>query len=354
MMKKYLINLINKIKKLSKIKLFFIVFGLLILLTFIIKPSYARYIYNGIKDYYYESQNFYFSCDKLSSNGANFQLDNWGGVNTFPVTYNLTSTKNDLVASPDDVEYRVVAHECSSNYYIVTSAFGNHAVGDHIPYAGYKDLSDDDKARCTPTATCTITKESGVIDDNTHTDFFIVNITPNTTLVQGDYVSLYVEVESTSPYKKTISGTVRLNVGVPGISYEIVDKGGQPYLDFKITNTLDYYRVVTPFSGHTYGQTIELDEYNQLSDADKAKCTSALINLSFDPSTIVIDVTSNFYDNTYSNTTQIVNGKPYINGITFGVERLSSISIRFYKSNASANYTYPYLNQNSIIYFQVL
>ena len=347
-------NLINKIKKLPKIKLFFIVFGLLILLTFIIKPSYARYIYNGIKDYYYESQSFYFNCDKLSVDGAVFQLDNWDGVSNFPVTYNLTSTKNDLVASPDDIEYEIVSHKCSSNYYIVDSAFGNYSVNDHVSENVYNSLSDADKARCSPTATCTFTKESGTVDDTTHADFFKVNITPNFALAQGDYVTLYVEVKSTSPYTKTLKGTVRLNVGVPGISYEIVDKGGQPYLDFKITNTLDYYRAAVAFGDYGYGDIVQIDDYNQLSPADQAKCTSALISLSFDPNIILVDVTSDFYDNAYSNTTQIVNGKPYINGITFGVDRASSLSIRFYKTNSSANYTYPFFNPTSIVQFHVI
>ena len=344
----------NQIKKLPKIKLFFIVFGLLILITFIIKPSYARYIYNGLKDYYYESQSFYFNCDKLSTNGAVFQLDNWDGVNTFPVNYTLNSIKNELVASPDDIEWEVDSYECSSNYYIVTSAFGGYSVGDHIPLQTYNNLSDSNKERCSATATCTISKDEGLVSKNSHTDTFRVNITPNTTLAQGDYVVLSLSVSSTSPYTKTLTGTVRLNVGVPGISYEITDKGGQPYLDFKITNTLNYYRVAIPFGNYTQGAPIDEEVYNTLSPENKAKCTSALIRLTFNPNVILVDVTSDFYDNAYSYTTQMIDGKAFVNGITFGVDRVSSISIRFYKVNTANNYTYPFNNQSSIINFQVL
>ena len=344
----------NKIKKQPKIKLFFIVFGLLILLTFIIKPSYARYIYNGLKDYYYESQSFYFNCDKLSSNGAVFQLDNWDGVNTFPVNYTLNSIKNDLVSSPDIVEYEVKSYECASNYYIVDSAFGSYSVGTKIPRTTYSNLSDENKARCSATATCTISKEEGLINTTSHTDSFSVNITPNTTLEQGDYVELMVTVESTSPYTKTLTGTVKLNVGVPGISYEIVDKVGQPYLDFKITNTLNYYRVAIPFGGYTFGAPIDEAVYNNLSSTDKAKCTSAIIRLSFNPNVILVDVTSDFYDNAYSYTTQMIDGKSFVNGITFGVDRVSSTSIRFYKVDTSNNYTYPFNNNTPVINFQVI
>ena len=322
----------NQIKKLPKIKLFFIVFCLLILITFIIKPSYARYIYNGLKDYYY----------------------NWDGVNSFPVTYNMNSIKNELISASDDIDYVVESYKCTSNFYYVTVAFDSYSVGDRITEAVYSGLSDGNKAKCSAAATCTISKEEGTIGTTTHADNFTINITPNTTMRQDDSVTLTVKVKSVSPYSKELTGVVRLNVGVPGISYEITDRGGQPYLDFKITNTLDYYRVVTAFGDYTPGTTIEADVYNNLSSENKAKCTSALIKLTFNPNVILVDVTSDFYSNAYTYTTQQIDGKPYINSITFGVDRASSISIRFYKANAASNYTYPYNNPVSIINFQVL
>lgn len=344
----------NQKRKLPKVKLIFGLFVLLVLMSLILKPSFARYIYNGLKDYYYESQSFYFNCDKLSTNGSVFQLDNWDGVNAFPVDYHLNSVKNDLVASPESIEYEVKEYECSSNFYTVVAAFGSYSVGDRITKAVYDNLSKTNKGHCQAAATCTITKEEGLIGTTTHADNFTVRIVPNTTLAQNDYVELSVVVESTSPYTKTLRGVVRLNVGIPGISYEITDKGNQPYLDFKITNTLDYYRVVIPFGNYAYGDPIQIDTYNALSDTDKAKCTSALIRLTFNPNIILVDVTSDFYEDAYSYTTQTINGKDYINSITFGVDRVTSISIRFYKTDASNNYTYPYNNQTSIITFEVL
>ena len=344
----------NQIKKLPKVKLFFIVFGLLVLLVFIIKPSYARYIYNGIKDYYYETQNFYFNCDKLSVNNAVFQLDNWDGVNTFPVTYNLNSIKNDLIHADENIDYVVESYKCTSNFYVVDVAFNNYSVGDKITEGVYNALTDADKAKCSAAASCTISKEEGIISKTTHADNFVINITPTATLSQGDSITLTVKVTSTAPYTKTLTGVVRLNVGVPGISYEITDKGGQPYLDFKITNTLDYYHAITAFGDYDAGGTVELEAYNNLSDTDKAKCTSALIKLTFNPNIILVDVTSDFYDNAYSYTTRQIDGKAYIDSVTFGVDRVSSMSVRFYKVNAINNYTYPYNNNSPIINFQVL
>ena len=67
-----------------------------------------------------------------------------------------------------------------------------------------------------------------------------------------------------------------------------------------------------------------------------------------------MDITSDFYDNAYSNTTQLIDGKEYVNGITFGIDPINSIIIRFYKVEASNNYTYPFVNPTSVINFEAL
>lgn len=307
-------------KKINRFKLIVIIVSLVVCSLFLLKPSWARYIYNGIKNYYYESQSFYFNADKLSEDGARLQLDNWDGVNHQLLEFNMNSYKNNSVTSPSDITYTI-------------------------------------KKKCVTTAniTCTLSKESGLISSSSHEDYFTIDVIPNEALAQGATVTVEVEVESTAPYKKKLTGTVTLNVGVPGISYEIVDKVNQPYLDFKITNTLNYYRVGIPFSTYNFGDPISETVYNSLSASDKAKCTSAIINLTFNPNVILVDVTSDFYENSYSNTTQQINNKAYINGITFGMDPVSSMTIRFYKVDASNNYTYPTINnQTPIITFTAL
>ena len=314
-------------KKINRFKVIIISIALVTVALFLFKPSFARYIYNGLKNYYYESQSFYFNCNKLAEpadefdEGAVLQMDNWDGVTALDIEYSLNSFKNNSVAASSAINYDITRHRCISEANI----------------------------------SCTITKESGLIPTNTHTDSFIITVTPNVALSQGDQVKVEVEVESTSPYEKTLKGVVYINVGVPGISYEIADKANRPYLEFNITNTLNYYRVVTAFGDYAPGASISEAVYNSLSDANKAKCTSALIRLSFNPNVIVVDVTSDFYENAYSYTTQLVNNKQYINSITFGVDRATSISIRFYKVNAASNYTYPSINNPTpIITFEAL
>lgn len=309
-------------KKINRFKLIIIISSLVIVLLVLLKPSWARYVYNGIKNYYYESKNFYFNSKKLSEEGTTLQLDNWDGVNYFDIDYEINSFKNNSVASTSAISYDIIKHKCTTEANV----------------------------------TCTITKETGLIPTNTHKDSFTIRVNPNQALSQGDTVTVEVEVKSTDPYEKVIKGTVVLNVGVPGIAYEISDKANRPYLDFKITNTVNYYKVVTPFGDYGQYATIQESVYEALSAENKAKCTSAVISLSFDPSVILVDVTSDFYENAYSYTTQIINGKSYINGIIFGMDPVSSMTIRFYKVNATNNYTYPTDDNNNspIITFNAL
>ena len=223
-------------KKISRFKLIIIISSLVIVFLFLFKPSWARYVYNGIKNYYYESQDFYFSSNKLSENGTTLQLDNWDGVTDFSIEYKLNSYKNNSVASRSNITYTVTKHRC------VTVA----------------DVS------------CTITKDTGLIATTNHEDSFTIRVIPNSALAQGAKVVVEVEVESTDPFEKKLTGTVTLNVGFPGISYSIVDKVNQPYLEFKITNTLNSYRVGIPFGNYTFGQPLTETEYNNLSASDKS------------------------------------------------------------------------------------
>lgn len=312
-------KLLKKIKN-KKLKVYHIIIIFLIVLTiclFAFDTSFSRYIYNGIKDYYFESQNFFFNCDKMDTDTAIFQLDNWDGVTAFPITFNMNSFKNNMVAATNNIGYDIT-YSCSSR------------------------------------AICSISKEEGIITTTNNTDFFVITVNPNGNLSEGDSIVVNVAAESTYPYVKRISGRITLNVGVPGLAYEIVDKSNQPYLNFSITNTLEFYQVVTPFGTYNEGDHLDVSTYNALSPENQAKCTSAKIRLNFDPNVILIDMTSEFYENAYAYTTTTIDGKEYINSVTFGMDIVSSMNIRFYKANSSSNYTYPYVNPTSIIQFNVL
>ena len=302
-------------KRKSKISKKRIIILAVVLFVLTITLSYGRYIYNGLRNYYLSTKSFYFNSDKMSDNGSYYQLDNWSGVEPVTITFNMDSKKNNLVASPDNITYDI-DYECSTN------------------------------------VTCVASKESGLIMNGTHTDSFTITMTPNTTLYEGDYIELEVSASATDPYTKTISGRFKINVGEIGLSYEIIDEAGRAYLDFDITNTLDYYKVLTAFGTHSVNDRIDISEYLSLSPENKRKCASAVITLSFSPNVLRLDMTNEAFLQAISTSTSVMSdGYDYINSVTFGVEALSSTSVRFYKLNTNNNYTYPYENTTPIITF---
>jgi hypothetical protein len=302
-------------KNKRKLKKKHIIIIAIVLFVLTITFSYGRYIYNGLRNYYLSTKSFYFNSDKMSDNGAYYQLDNWSGVEPVTITFNMDSKKNNLVASPDNISYDI-EYECSSN------------------------------------VTCDASKETGLIMSNTHTDSFSITMTPNVTLYEGDYIELEVSASATSPYTKTISGRFKINVGEIGLSYEINDESGRAYLDFNITNTLDYYKVLTPFESHNQNDRIDISEYLSLSAENKKKCASAVITLSFSPNILRLDMTNEAFLQSLSTSTSIMSdGYDYLNSVTFRTDAVSSNSIRFYKLNTNNNYTYPFVTNSPIITF---
>ncbi len=301
-------------KKIKITKKKIIIFSI-ILISLLVTATYGRYIYRGIRNYWLSTKGFYFNSDKLSEDTSIYQLDNWSGVEPVVVTFNMDSKKNNIVSSPLNIEYNI-SFTCSTN------------------------------------VTCTATKNSGLIMNGVNTDRFSITMTPNTNLYDGDSIWLQVETNATSPYTKTLRGRFTINVGEIGLAYEILDSPGNPYLDFHITNTLDYYKVIEAFDSYSIGDRLEMSEYLALSATNKPKCTAALITLSFDPSLFRLDMTNEAYLQAVRTTsTTLSDGYDYLNSVTFRTDALSSTSVRFYKLNTGNDYTYPYVTQTSVITF---
>ena len=304
-------NIDGSISK-RKLVLLYILIIILILGSF----TFARYAYMGIKNYFFQTKKFYFNCDKLSVGGSNIEMTNWSGVGEYSITFNMNSYANNLLYSEEDISYRI-EYECSSN------------------------------------VTCSVVdnKTNGTIPSNRHTDSFtiIITVPTNTILHDQDRIELSVKAISTSPYKKTLKGTFALVVGYYGLSYEIEDSRNSPYLNIRITNTLDYYVVREAFGDYAVGNQIDINTYLALSASDRAKCTSSIVTLAFNPNQVLLDMTSNEYQNNVGINSQRINNHNYINSISFEIEAMSSKQVKFYKVDATQNYTYPNNNNNSII-----
>lgn len=293
------------------IKQLFIILILLICAITLV-TTFGRYVLNSINDFFLRTKEFYFYSDKLSENSSYYQIDNWTGVDTYTITVNMNSRLNNLKAATYDIGYNI-SYTCSSNI------------------------------------TCQLSKTSGTILSTTNSDFFNLILTPNTALSVGDTVWVKIVATSTAQYKKTLQATFVLRVGKENISYEIVDSASSKYFDLNITNTLSYYTVNEAFDTYAVGDKIDVDTYVNLTAANKAKCYSASITISFDPSVAVLDMTNSNYLKATNVVTTAINGTNYISGMTFSIDPISSTVIRFYKTDTSQNYTYPITNATSII-----
>lgn len=301
-------------KKINKKTIKRILFTIGVLGILLISPSLGRYLVNTIKDSYLASKSFYFNSDKLTWDRRIYQIDNWSGVDTYSFTINLNNELNNLVHANTDIEYEI-SYICSTN------------------------------------ATCLVSKSSGTLYQEARQDQFTVQITPNTALSNNDEVSIEVIVESTYPYSKTISGKFILKVGIPGIAYEINDVLGRAYFDLAVTNTTDYYLVKTAFDSYQVNQRIDYQTYSNLSEANKEKCALPLITLTFDPSVVILDMTSNAYQNAETFTTTTIGGNQYVNSVSFRIELESSVVVKFYKANTNMDYSYPFINTTPVVAF---
>ena len=301
-----------KKRKLNKKKIYLILGIILFVIT--IGLTYGRYAYNGLKEFYLASKNFYFYSDKLTSNRAIYQIDNWSGVDSYQLTINLNNSKNNLVHANTDINYEI-SYICSSN------------------------------------ALCSVSKTSDTLYEASITDYFTALITPNEALKNNDEVWMEVTVKSTYPYKKTLSARFILKVGIPGISYAIDDVEGRPYFNLSVTNTTDYYLVKEAFGIYEVDQRIDYNTYISLSEEDKSKCALPLITLTFDPTVVILDMTNTAYLNAESYTTTEINGYSYVNSISFRIALESSEAVKFYKASTNMDYTYPIVNETSIVNF---
>ena len=295
-------------KKLSMIVLLILFFLLIFGFT------YARYIYRIIDNYILESKGFYFNSSVLSLSDKSYKIHNWDGVNNYILTVDVNNKKNESVSTTTDISYSISV-ECSDN------------------------------------VTCTLSKETGIIYEQQKTDTYQITIIPKGNFYEGDEVTVKTQATSTSPYYKTLSATYIVGVEKSKFSYSIEDSANSQYLILNLTNSIGYYEVEKAFDTYQVGDQISLDNYMELSDAEKENCFSAKVTLSFDPKVLYLDMTSNSYLKKIpdSEVTEKINGFDYVSKYTFKVDATSSEKILFYKDDIAKDYTYPIVNEDSII-----
>lgn len=299
---------IRKHKKASiiiLIALSFLVFGF----------TYAKYVYNIIDNYILETKGFYFNSSVMNVNGKNHSINNWDGVNSYTLTIDVNSMKNKDKYTTHDIDYDISC-ECPLN------------------------------------VRCELSKTSGIIYENKKADSFQVVVIPTVAFKEGQVVEVKVKATSNSPYTKSLMATYHIGVEKSNFSYSIEDSVNSKYLILNVTNSIAYYEVEEAFDSYNVGDKISLDDYVLLSDSNKDKCFSAKVTLTFPSDKLALDMTATSYLHMIPNTivdTTLSDNYKYVSSYTFKLVATATEKILFYKDDLTKDYTYPIVNDTSII-----
>lgn len=305
----------NNVKnKKTNIKKIFIILCLITILLYGAQyvKTFSLYVYNNVKEFFLKTNNFYFYSDKLKLNMAEYNIENWSGIEDYVININMNSIENNLVKCDSDIEYNI-EYSCSDNIM------------------------------------CQSSKANSTIYADTNTDNFILTITPITALNTGDVVWVEVSATSVAPYVKTISAKFQITVGNLGMSYNIEDEPNSQFIEFNVVNTLNFYTIDEAFGEYSVGDKIDLYKYLDLSDENKNKCHSLTVTLTFDPREVYLDMASEMYLKSIAHTTTQIGNANYVNSLTFKVDAITSVSVKFYKKDLTKDYTYPKDNNPCIV-----
>lgn len=292
-MKKHVKN--KKHGKRIEVRLVTIIFIIFLIALLSTLPSFARYIYNDLKEFYLTSKKFYFTSNLLTVNTAEYNYINWGGTDTYEIECELYSYANELLKLDYDLEVEIT---CT------------------VPEK-YRD-----KIRCGINSTAEPEGYAGVVNSKeniyatTNETTIKIYIIPLVTIAEGESVQIQISAKTNSPYEKTISCNIELTVQNQGNTFTIDDKENQSYALLKLKN---------------------LNE------------TESEITLTFDPEILRIDMNDEIMQYATIEGTKTIDGGSFIKKIKFKLSKGSSKNIKFYKVDITKNYSYPQGNTESTI-----
>ena len=300
----------------KKVRYFSIAIACVISLFFLI--NLGRYVKKIIDNHLFKTQVFYFNSDKLTEDIKAFEISYWNGTSSYDVNIQMDSLDNDLKGTDIDIDYTI---SCE-----VTGA-----------------------------AMCQLSKTASTIEgsnNGNNRDSFIVTIVPTGQFKEGDSVEVTVKATATEPYVKTIGAKFKLIVNYYQIGYQILDEPNQTYMTVLITNAAKNYTVTEAFGEYNVGDQLDVFAYEALSAENQAKCIGAKVTLEFDPDILRLDMTNTNYLNKISTDTEVLDDSfVYVNKLVFGVGAESSAMVKFYKMDVTQDYTFPIVNNTSIVTF---
>ena len=242
----------------------------------------ARYSSSNVWNYYLESQGFYFSSDNLSNDQVNVDTF-WDGSS---VHFNLKNFSNNNLITSKDISYQVSCDVIDSDIPCTLNGTESSTVNGVLSKSSrcvneidQIDVSSMNKTECEVAG---YTWENISVTNDLYFDIDSDEITD---------VSVLITVNSTSPFRKTMTGVFNLSKS------EVV------------TGNIDY----------NVNHYDSFDELIISNSYDTGKC----ISVSFDSSKRIVDITNDMNIISSDN-----NG--YVNSFSFGVGSMSNDKIVFY------------------------
>ena len=262
--------------------------------------SFARYISNHAWNYYLGTKGFYFSSKELGTKKVTNINNNWNFERT---QFTIKNSENEFLVSDYDIEYTVkctIQNEASNYSQCNLNGTNSNTFNGVISSSSTckNDIDELDVSNYTKEQ-CESDGYQWNIQENYKDLYFDIIKTGEENL---DYVSVLIEVTSTSPYSKTLIGEFNLSSG--GIQESGLKLN---YKEFE-----------------NYSRVIVSNSY------DENKC----VKLNWNSENLRIDetsgqISSHKYDNNNN-----------INEIKFNVNKKESISYIFYKTDFSKEYDY--------------
>ena len=267
----------RKRKKQNKLKAFIIIFLIVVAIAI---SAFGRFIYNSAREAYLASRQFYFTSDILTVNGAEYEYNNWGGADVYPIEFELYSYNNELSKIDYDLNYTVTCESLSPT-----------------------------KIECSIGSENGPTTADGTIYvSQNNTSKVTVYVKPIATITKGETVKFRITASTQEPYAKELSCEISLNITLGNTSYSIEDVQNRDYALLKLVNGND---------------------------------TAVSIKLSFDPNILRLDLNDEIYPEMTATRHVTINGKQYISEVEFTLTKETAKNIKFYKVDKSQNYTYP-------------
>lgn len=273
----------EKRRKLNKVKVGIVLF----IIVFVFSISvFGRYIYNNLREAYLISRQFYFNSDILDINTSEYSYNNWGGIGTYEIEFDLYSYINKLEKLDYDLKYTLTCESLSTDK--ITCSIGTVDGG---------------------------TTKNGIIyvsSNNTAREKILVTPTKNINI--GETVYLLVKARTEDPYVKEISCKFSIMASTQGLnSYKIEDVENRDYAILTLIN-------------------------------ENVTATQVTIEIL---DTDILRIDSN--DEIYQKNKGIELEGSYVKKIIFNMEAESSKNIKLYKVDKTQNYTYPGSNLENVI-----